>query len=74
MKNFKAALDNIGAFGNLDELKKLFENASEEVKKEWKQMFRNVGFVTRSKHVIDQKNKSKWKREFGTLFVIGRKA
>jgi trans-aconitate methyltransferase len=42
--------------------------------KEWKQMFRNVGFVTRSKHVIDQKNKSKWKREFGTLFVIGRKA
>ena len=42
--------------------------------KEWKQMFRNVGFVTRSKHVIDQKNKSKWKREFGTLFFIGRKA
>ena len=41
--------------------------------KEWKQMFRNIGFITRSKHVTDQKNKSKWKREFGTLFVIGRK-
>jgi cyclopropane fatty-acyl-phospholipid synthase-like methyltransferase len=41
--------------------------------KEWKQMFREVGFITRSKHVTDLKNKSKWKREFGTLFVIGRK-
>ena len=41
--------------------------------KEWKQMFREVGFITRSKHVTDSKNKSKWKREFGTLFVIGRK-
>ena len=42
--------------------------------KEWKQMFREVGFITRSKHVTDLKNKSKWKREFGTLFVIGRKS
>ena len=41
--------------------------------KEWKQMFRQIGFTTRSKHVTDSKNKSKWKREFGTLFVIGRK-
>ena len=41
--------------------------------KEWRQMFREVGFTTRSKHVTDSKNKSKWKREFGTLFVIGRK-
>jgi cyclopropane fatty-acyl-phospholipid synthase-like methyltransferase len=41
--------------------------------KEWKRMFREVGFITRSKHVTDSKNKSKWKREFGTLFVIGRK-
>ena len=41
--------------------------------KEWKQMFREVGFITRSKHVTDSKNKSKWKRQFGTLFVIGRK-
>ena len=42
--------------------------------KEWKKMFRDVGFITRSKHVTDPKNKSKWKREFGTLFVIGRKS
>jgi len=41
--------------------------------KEWKKMFREVGFTTRSKHVTDPKNKSKWKREFGTLFLIGRK-
>ena len=41
--------------------------------KQWKKMFRNAGFTTRSKHVTDLKNKSKWKREFGTLFVIGRK-
>ena len=41
--------------------------------KEWKEMFRNTGFTTRSKHITDSKNKSKWKREFGTLFVIGRK-
>jgi len=42
--------------------------------KEWKKMFRDVGFTTRSKHVTDPKNQSKWKREFGTLFVIGRKS
>ena len=41
--------------------------------KEWKMMFKNTGFNTRSKHVTDSKNKSKWKRDFGTLFVIGRK-
>ena len=41
--------------------------------KEWKKMFREIGFKTRSKHITDSKNKSKWKREFGTLFIIGRK-
>jgi len=41
--------------------------------KEWKKMFKDVGFKTNTKHVLDQKNKSKWKREFGTLFVIGKK-
>jgi len=25
------------------------------------------------KHVTDPKNKAKWKREFGTLFLIGIK-
>ena len=41
--------------------------------KEWKKMFKGVGFDTRTKHVLDTKNKSKWKREFGTLFLIGKK-
>ena len=40
---------------------------------DWKKMFRDIGFNTRTKHVMDSKNKSKWKREFGTLFVTGRK-
>ena len=42
-------------------------------KKEWKKMFKEIGFSTRAKHVLDTKNKLKWKREFGTLFVIGKK-
>ena len=42
--------------------------------KEWKKMFRDIGFITRSNHVTDPKNKSKWKREFGTLFIIGKKS
>ena len=41
--------------------------------KEWKNMFREIGFTTTTKHVLDTKNKLKWKREFGTLFVIGKK-
>ena len=41
--------------------------------KEWKNMFKESGFQTRTIHVLDSKNKSKWKREFGTLFVIGKK-
>ena len=36
-------------------------------------MFKEIGFSTRAKHVLDTKNKLKWKREFGTLFVIGKK-
>jgi SAM-dependent methyltransferase len=41
--------------------------------KEWKKMFREIGFQTKTSHVLDLKNKSKWKREFGTLFIIGKK-
>jgi SAM-dependent methyltransferase len=41
--------------------------------KEWRKMFSDIGFDVRTKHVLDPKNKSKWKREFGTLFVIGKK-
>ena len=42
-------------------------------KKEWKKLFQDVGFEVKTKHVKDLKNKKKWKREFGTLFVIGIK-
>jgi len=40
---------------------------------EWKKMFKEIGFHTRAKHVLDPTNKSKWKQEFGTLFVIGKR-
>ena len=40
---------------------------------EWKKMFEKIGFETRTKLVKDTTNKKKWKREFGTLFVIGKK-
>jgi len=41
--------------------------------KQWKELFKEVGFKTKVKHVYDPKNRKKWKREFGTLFVIGKK-
>ena len=40
-------------------------------KKEWKNLFENAGFDVKTKQVKDPKNKKKWKREFGTLFIIG---
>jgi len=36
-------------------------------------MFEEVGFITKTKQVKDLTNRKKWKREFGTLFVIGTK-
>lgn len=42
-------------------------------KQEWKDFFKDAGFETKTKHVKDLKNKKKWKREFGTLFIIGKK-
>jgi len=42
-------------------------------KKEWKSFFQNVGFKVKTKHVKDLKSRKKWKREFGTLFIIGTK-
>jgi len=42
-------------------------------KQEWKDFFKEVGFETKTKHVKDLKNKKKWKQEFGTLFIIGKK-
>ncbi len=42
-------------------------------KKEWKKFFQNAGFKVKIKHIKDLKNKKKWKREFGTLFITGTK-
>ena len=42
-------------------------------KKEWKNLFTHAGFEVKTKQVKDPKNKKKWKREFGTLFIIGMK-
>ena len=42
-------------------------------KKEWREFFKNTGFDVKTKHVKDLKNKKKWKREYGTLFIIGTK-
>ena len=42
-------------------------------KKEWKQMFEDAGFKTKTKQVKDLSNRKKWKQEFGTLFIIGKK-
>ena len=36
-------------------------------------MFKNQGFDVKTKQVKDLKSKKKWKREFGTLFIIGVK-
>jgi hypothetical protein len=36
-------------------------------------MFEKIGFKTKTKQVKDPTNRKKWKRDFGTLFVIGTK-
>jgi len=43
-------------------------------KKEWKEFFKNAGFDVKTKNIKDLKNKKKWKREYGTLFIIGTKS
>jgi len=42
-------------------------------KRQWRQFFVDAGFETKTKHIKDLKSKKKWKREFGTLFIIGKK-
>lgn len=42
-------------------------------KKEWRQLFKDAGFETKTIHVKDLKSRKKWKRDFGTLFIIGKK-
>ncbi len=42
-------------------------------KKEWKKFFQDVGFEVKTKQIKDMKSRKKWKKEFGTLFIIGTK-
>ena len=42
-------------------------------KKEWKKLFVEAGFEVEIKQIKDLKNKKKWKRDLGTLFIIGKK-
>ena len=42
-------------------------------KKQWKEFFKDTGFIVKTKQVKDLKSRKKWKREFGTLFIIGTK-
>jgi len=42
-------------------------------KKEWKVFFKNKGFTVNTRNIKDLENRKKWKREFGTLFIIGTK-
>ena len=42
-------------------------------KKEWKEFFKNAGFSVQTKQIKDLKGNEKWKREIGTLFIIGTK-
>ena len=42
-------------------------------KSEWKKIFKDTGFETKTKHIKDKNSRKKWKKEFGTLFIIGTK-
>lgn len=42
-------------------------------KKEWRELFNKHGFKTKTKQIKNPKSRKKWKREFGTLFIIGTK-
>lgn len=41
--------------------------------KQWKKKFSDACFKPKIMHVKDPKNTKKWKRELGTLFIIGQK-
>ena len=42
-------------------------------KDEWISIFNDAGFETRTEQIRDPQSHKKWKRDLGTLFVIGRK-
>lgn len=43
-------------------------------KKQWRDLFSKAGFKTRTKQIKDKSSRKKWKREHGTLFIIGKKS
>ena len=42
-------------------------------RKEWKLLFEEVGFVTKTSMIKDKTDRKKWKQELGTLFIVGTK-
>ena len=42
-------------------------------KKEWIKAFEDAGFTVRTRQIKDKKSSKKWKRDYGTLFIIGKK-
>ena len=42
-------------------------------RKEWRERFKNAGFEVKTRQVKDRYGNKKWKREVGTLFIIGHK-
>ncbi len=42
--------------------------------KEWIKAFEDAGLIVRTRQIKDKKSKKKWKREYGTLFIIGKKS
>ena len=42
-------------------------------KSEWRKIFNKAGFETKTKQIKNKKSQKKWKRDFGTLFIIGKK-
>ena len=53
-------------------IEKEFDEIAEGLK-EWKEMFEEIGFTVKTRQIKDPQSSKKWKRELGTLFVIGTK-
>ncbi|QUC63870.1 class I SAM-dependent methyltransferase [Nitrosopumilus sp. K4] len=42
-------------------------------KQEWRRLFNDAGFETKTKQIKNPRGNQKWKRDLGTLFIIGKK-
>ncbi len=42
-------------------------------KYEWMELFKKHGFKTKTRQIRDPHSRKKWRREFGTLFIMGTK-